>query len=264
MLAAVWWGAPWLTLLVVVAAVLGIREFYRLIPFNSPAATAGKPSLLLGAMWVAALVLGGQAATGVESLLVISGGILAAGALVTMVWFIAFYTGRQGHLAMIYLLAGGVYVGFLLAHGPALRQFSQPEDLGRNYLLFALLVAFATDTGAFFTGRSLGRHSLAPNISPNKTWEGSAGGLATAVAASIILGQILDLGMPVWQQGLLGVAVGVVAQIGDLVESKLKRVSRFKDTGSIIPGHGGILDRLDSIVVSIPTVYYFVAVTVKP
>ena len=184
-------------------------------------------------------------------------------------WYglLRFILAARGHLAIIYLLAGGVYVGFLLAHGPALRQFGQsedPGDLGRNYLLFALLVAFATDTGAFFTGRSLGRHSLAPNTSPNKTWEGSAGGLATAVAASIILGQILDLGMPVWQQVLLGVAVGVVAQIGDLVESKLKRLSSIKDTGSIIPGHGGILDRLDSIVVSIPTVYYFVAVTVKP
>lgn len=264
LLAAVWWGAPWLTLLVVVAAVLGVREFYRLIPFNSPAATAGKPPFLLGAMWVVALVLGAQAATGVESFLVISGGILAAGAFVTVLWFIAFYTGRRGHQAIIYLLAGGVYVGFLLAHGPALRQFGQPEDLGRNYLLFALAAAFATDTGAFFIGRSLGRHNLAPSISPNKTWEGSAGGLASAVAASIILGQILDLVVPVWQQALLGATIGVVAQIGDLVESKLKRLSSVKDTGSIIPGHGGILDRLDSVVVSIPTVYYFVAVVVKP
>ena len=271
LLASVWWGAPWFTILVAAAAVLGIWEFYRLFPRNShgnsQAFGAGRPPFLLGALWVVALVLGAQAAAGVENFLIISGGILAVGAFITLLWFIGFFTGRRGYLTLIYLLAGSVYIGFLLAHGPALREFGPSEglgELGRNFLLLALLAVFATDTGAFFTGRRIGKHLLAPSISPNKTWEGSAGGLASAVAASLIVGQVLNLATPLWQLGLLGVAIGFVAQVGDLLESKVKRLSGVKDTGSIIPGHGGILDRLDSVVVTIPTVYYFVVVAVKP
>ena len=269
LLASVWWGAPWFTVLVAAAAVLAIWEFYRLIPGDPRASQAGQPPIVIGALWVAALVLGGQATTGTENFLVISAGILAVGAFITLLWFIGFSPGspgRQEYLTLIYLLAGGVYVGFLLAHGPALREFGPPgnPELGRDLLILALLAVFAADTGAYFTGRSVGKHPLAPGISPNKTWEGSAGGLASAAVASLILGQVLDLAMPVWQLGLLGVIIGVVAQIGDLAESKLKRLSRVKDTGSIIPGHGGILDRLDSVVVSIPAVYYFVVMAVKP
>jgi phosphatidate cytidylyltransferase len=269
LLASVWWGAPWFTILVAAAAMLAIWEFYRLIPGISQGSQAGRLPLILGASWVLALVLGAQAASGTQNFLIISAGILAAGAFVTLLWFTAFSTGRprrQEYLTLLYLLAGGVYVGFLLAHGPALRELGLPggPDLGRDFLLLALLAVFATDSGAYFTGRGIGRHPLAPNISPNKTWEGSAGGLASAVAASLILGLVLDLAAPLWQLGLLGAAIGVIAQTGDLAESKLKRLSSVKDTGSIIPGHGGILDRLDSVVVSIPAVYYFVVMAVKP
>ena len=269
LLASVWWGAPWFTILVAAAAVLGIWEFYRLIPGNSQASSVHRPPYLLGALWVIALVLGAQAATGAENFLVISAGILAAGAFLTLLWFIGFFSGRLGRqecVTLIYLLAGGVYLGFLLAHGPALREIGHPEDfdLGRNFLLLGLLVVFAVDTGADFTGHSVGKRPFFPKISPNKTWEGSAGGLASGIAASLVLGLILDPPTPLWQLGFLGLVIGVTAQIGDLLESKLKRLSSVKDTGSIIPGHGGILDRLDSVVVSIPAVYYFVVVAVKP
>ena len=264
LLAAVWWGAPWLTLLVLAAAVLGIREFYGLISSHSASVSSGQPPFLLGAAWMAALVLGAQAASGLESFLVVSGGVLAAGGFATLLWFIAFYNGKWGPQSLANALAGGVFVGFLLAHALALRELVLPEPLGRNFLLFAMLATFATDTGAFLTGRSVGKHPMAPRISPNKTWEGSAGGMAAAVAAALVLGQILDLGIPVWQQALLGIAVGVAAQVGDLLESKFKRISNAKDAGGILPGHGGILDRMDSVVVSIPTVYYLVVMVLKP
>ncbi len=105
---------------------------------------------------------------------------------------------------------------------------------------------------------------MAPSISPNKTWEGSVGGLAFAIAASLVIGQILELEISRWQQAVIGAAVGVLGQWGDLAESKLKRIANLKDAGSIIPGHGGVLDRLDSVVVSVPTVYYLVAVVFEP
>jgi phosphatidate cytidylyltransferase len=260
LLSAIWWGAPWLTIIVILAAFLGIRELYHL--YNAPDSHLPLP---LGALWVAALALGGQAASRLPDFLLISLGVFLGGVLAALLWLIAFYQGRDWPGAAAYLIGGPVYVGFLLAHALVLRELGgNGGDLGRNWLLVALLVTFATDSGAFFVGRSLGRHSLAPRISPNKTWEGAVGGFLLAVVAALALGQFLELGISRWQTALIGATVGVVSQLGDLFESKLKRISNVKEAGSIIPGHGGILDRLDSLLVSIPAVYYLVNVVFGP
>ena len=94
--------------------------------------------------------------------------------------------------------------------------------------------------------------------------EGSAGGFVCGVVAVLLLGQILELGILIWQQAVVAAAASFAAQVGDLLESKLKRISSAKDSGSIIPGHGGIMDRLDSILVSIPVVYYLVGAVFRP
>ena len=259
LVSAVWWGGQWLSALVALVAVLGIRELYRMLPPG-----AGPLPVALGALWCVALVLGGRASSDPSSFLRISAGIWLAGALIALLWLMALHPGRRHVVAGIYLLGGPLYIGFLLAHSLALREAGGIEALGRNWLFLALAVAFATDTGAFLIGRSLGAHPMAPTISPNKTWEGSVGGLAFAIAASLMLGQILELEIPRWQQAVIGAAVGVLGQCGDLAESKLKRIANVKDASSIIPGHGGVLDRLDSVVVSVPTVYYLVAVVFEP
>lgn len=256
---AIWWGGYWLSALVALAAVLGIRELLRMLPPGT-----GPLPVALGAIWCVALVIGGQAGSDPSSFLRISAVIWLAGAFVALLWLVALHPGRRHVVAGIYLLAGPLYIGFLLAHTLALRDAGATEALGRNWLLLALAVAFATDTGAFFVGRSLGAHPMAPSISPGKTWEGSVGGLAFAILASLLVGQVLELKILIWQQVYIGAAVGILAQWGDLVESKLKRIANLKDAGSIIPGHGGILDRLDSVVVSVPTVYYLVAVVFEP
>ena len=137
-------------------------------------------------------------------------------------------------------------------------------DIGIDWLLFALLTTFAVDTGAYLVGRAVGKHPLAPSISPNKTWEGSVGGFVSAVVVAVALGQVLDLNIDVWQQAVIGAAVGVVAQWGDLLESKLKRIADVKDAGSIIPGHGGLLDRLDSLLFTLPAVYYLIVTVFVP
>ena len=259
LLAAIWWGTPWLTILVALAAVLGIREIYRL---HDSEATPLPVSL--GAVWVTAFVLGGQAASDLNEFIITSLGIFIGGTFIALLWFIAVYRGRDFLPALAYLLGGPVYVGFLLSHALLLRELGGASDLGRNWLLFALLVTFATDTGAFFVGRSMGRHRMLPGISPNKTWEGALGGFILAIIAALALGSLLDLGLERWQHAAIGATVGVVSQVGDLFESKLKRISQVKDAGSIIPGHGGILDRLDSLLVSIPTVYYLVILVFEP
>lgn len=251
LVSAIWWGSPWLTLLLILVVLLAVRELYRLAP------SAGTPlPVPLGMLWVAVFVLGGQASSGLGSFLTISAVVFLAGAFLSLLWIIAFYRGQNPGKAAAFLVGGPVYVGFLLAHALTLRELGEGADLGRDWLLLALLVTFATDSGAFFVGRALGRHQMSPNISPGKTWEGAAGGLALAVVAALALGIWLDLSLPRWQLATIGATVGVVSQLGDLMESKLKRLSNVKDAGSLIPGHGGILDRLDSILFSTPTVYY--------
>ena len=165
--------------------------------------------------------------------------------------------GERPWLGFLFLLLGPVYIGFLLGHGLAIRDLSGGDgDLGRSWLLFTLLVVFACDTGAFAAGRLVGRHRMAPRISPNKTWEGAAGGLIASVGAALLVGLVFDLALPVWHQALIGAAASLAAQLGDLVESALKRAAHVKDSGSIMPGHGGILDRMDSILFALPAVYY--------
>ena len=170
---------------------------------------------------------------------------------------------------MAYLVLGPIYIGFLLATALMLREITDSEaegtaDLGRSWLLFALLVTFAVDTGAYLVGRTVGSRPMTPSISPSKTWEGSVGGFVSAVAAALILGLVFDLDIPVWQQAAIGAVVGLVAQWGDLIESKLKRLADVKDAGSIIPGHGGLLDRLDSMLLSLPAVYFLLVTVFVP
>ncbi len=165
--------------------------------------------------------------------------------------------GARPWLGFLFLLLGPVYVGFLLGHGLAMRDLTGGDgDLGRAWLLFTLLVVFACDTGAFAVGRLVGRHPMAPRLSPNKTWEGAAGGFAVSVGAALLVGVVFDLTVPLWQQALIGAVASVAAQAGDLTESALKRAANVKDSGSIMPGHGGILDRMDSILFALPAVFY--------
>ena len=129
-------------------------------------------------------------------------------------------------------------------------------DAGLQWVALAFLTTFATDTGAYAAGKAMGRHKLAPSVSPGKTWEGAAGGLFAAMGAAAGLVHLLDgVESRVWPALALGLAIGVAAQAGDLLESKLKRMAGAKNSGRLIPGHGGLLDRLDSLVPVFPLVY---------
>lgn len=248
---AIWVGLPWLTILVGAAALLGLWEYYRM--------TSPTPSLVpyaLAAAWGLGIVVSAQLTdlwTGY-----LPHAVLGAGVLLSAPWLLG-NLRREGSLVQRAVwVFGPFYVAFLLAHALLLRELDGGSDLGQDWLLFAIIVVFATDTGAFFTGRLIGRHKMAPSISPGKTWEGAVGGMAWAVGIALLLGAFLELRVPAWQAVLVGVAAGVAAQLGDLLESRLKRASGVKDAGRLLPGHGGILDRADSIVLAIPAVYYLV------
>ena len=171
-------------------------------------------------------------------------------------------------------LLGAVYVGWLfsyltLLHGmqPGMIRFSG-ENIpllippiahttpGEWLVIFVSACTWMSDTGALFFGKALGRHKMAPNISPGKTWEGSLGGVLTSLLTGAALGGWLHLPM-VHALGLAALCA-VAGQIGDLCESVLKRDLGVKDFGAVLPGHGGILDRIDSMLFSAPLAYYYV------
>jgi len=153
-------------------------------------------------------------------------------------------------------MAGILYLGWLLSHFVALRGL----DAGRNWVFFALFTTFASDTTAFFIGRALGRHRLALHISPGKTWEGAIAGVFGAIIISLCFIPPTPFSLPLnyGQAILLGLLVSIFGQLGDLVESLLKRNMGVKDSSQLIPGHGGFLDRIDSIVFAGVVVYYYV------
>ena len=257
LIGAIWAGLPWLTVLVAVAALLGLMEFYRMAPgVRAPYALA------LGALWTVLFIVSGHFSDRwydySPHLL------LGIGVIVALPWLLLERNNDIAVRARVYAILGPIYVGFLLAHVLMLRGLEDGADSSRDWLLFGVLVTFATDTGAFFTGRAVGRRQMAPSISPNKTWEGAIGGFTWAVVVAVALWALLQLSVPLWQGAVVGACIGVVAQIGDLAESRFKRDTGVKDTGGILPGHGGILDRLDSIVFSIPVVYYLVAFVFQP
>ena len=129
-------------------------------------------------------------------------------------------------------------------------------DKGRELVTFGILVVFAADTGAYFVGKAVGKRKMAPNVSPGKTWEGFAGGIVAALIASWALSNLLSLDYTVTRIVAIGASIAVLGVAGDLGESWIKRLSGVKDSGGIIPGHGGIMDRLDALAPNFVFIYF--------
>jgi phosphatidate cytidylyltransferase len=129
------------------------------------------------------------------------------------------------------------------------------HGVGHLLLLFALVITWAGDTAAYFVGRAIGRHLFAPHLSPKKTWEGAVASFAASLLVGLVFARWISVPLP----HLLGMAaVGNAAgQVGDLLESAYKRSAGIKDSGSILPGHGGVLDRIDALILAIPVVWYY-------
>ena len=165
-------------------------------------------------------------------------------------------------------IAGIFYVGFPFAHLLLLRFFHPGEmigtplgdfEIGCAYVWIMFIGTWASDTFAYFVGSLMGSHRLCPSISPNKTVEGFLGSLIGTTASVVALGGIF-FGFPLYEMGALGFCIAILATLGDLVESVMKRHTGIKDSGNLIPGHGGVLDRFDSVLFTAPFVYYFVQV----
>ena len=234
-----------------IAAVAAVGLFeYGAMAF--PGDRSSRVMAIVCGLLVAAAVLTGQLAwVGAALFLTVTGGF--AFPLVR-------HDDLRGGVERIGLLVLGVlYVGFFVPHVSLLRQ--TPE--GWRWVIFTVAGAMGSDTGGYFAGRFFGRHKLLPAVSPGKTVEGAVGALAGAVLATGIIVWTLAMGVAPAEVIWLGLAISGLAQFGDLAESALKRAFGAKDSGWIIPGHGGILDRLDSLLLPFVFVYYWRAVLLR-
>jgi phosphatidate cytidylyltransferase len=157
-------------------------------------------------------------------------------------------------------LGGALYVGGLLGYAPLLAEVGPPASTacGTAWLFMVLIGTAACDTGAYFVGSLIGKHKMIPHISPGKTWEGLAGGVLGGLVAAVAMSGVLNLDLI--QAAALGLLTCAAAVSGDLSESLLKRAAGVKDSGNIIPGHGGVLDRIDSILFVLPATYLFATI----
>ena len=243
---AVWFDEPlpWFTILVAIWGLLAVFEFYRLV-----AVSEVRSLTAFGLLWTLLFILSPHFDYDFTVPLLLTSAIV-----LSLVWLVL-YSQKEGvFLGWVWAIAGILYVGWLLSFLVSLRL-----DAGRNWVFFALFTTFGSDTIAFFVGRALGRHRLAPSISPNKTWEGAIGGVFGAIIVSLLFTLPTPLNLPLsyGQAILLGLLVSVFGQFGDLVESLLKRNMGVKESGSMVPGHGGFLDRTDSVVFAGVVVYLY-------
>jgi phosphatidate cytidylyltransferase len=153
-------------------------------------------------------------------------------------------------------LLGVLYIPLLGSHLVALRTGFE-QTLSAHLLSFFFLVLMGSDAGAYYTGRALGKHKLAPSISPGKTWEGAVGGILAALAMAALAHFWFFRELPLKYMLPLAGVMALLGIFGDLAESALKRGAGAKDAANILPGHGGILDRLDSLLFNAPVIYYF-------
>jgi phosphatidate cytidylyltransferase len=239
-LGIVYLGGWWLFALAAVAAVLALHEYALMIRSLRPvvlAAYAGALLSLLGAR------LGGLEWT-------------VAGFLSTMVLAFVLHwlaeTRQSATIAIASTVLGAGWIGLCLGHLLLLREI---PDNGELATFTVLLAVWAGDIGAFFAGRLIGRHRLAPMLSPGKTWEGFLFGTAATIFVAFVALYKQDyLSIP--ESLVLGAVIAVAAQVGDLFESALKRDMQVKDSGRLLAAHGGVLDRIDSLLFAVVAAYY--------
>ena len=244
-------------------ALIGVREFFRLAEMRGT-----RPLMTLGLIVTGAMCL--AAHTGQERYVyyVLTAGVMLSGTMLMT------RNKPNGTLNYAVTVLGITYVGWFLAHVilllrlPAAPEFAV-HYTGTGYLIFLLLVLMLGDSGAYFAGRALGRHRLMPGISPNKTVEGAIGGFLFSLLGGLLCKQLqlllahdrFQIGLfpdyATWEYLYLAGIVAILGQVGDLVESFLKRDIGVKDSGVFLPGHGGFLDRFDSLLYAVPVMYYY-------
>ena len=235
-------GGWWLFALVAVAALVALHEFYGM-------ARPLRPLVLAGYVGVGAALVGAEIG-GIDWMLA---GFLAT-FVVAFFLFVLASTRAPATVSISATILGAAWIGLGLACVLLLREF--PEH-GRLAAFAVLIAVWADDTAAYLVGRLIGRHKFSPALSPAKTWEGFVAGTAAAVFVTFVALYEQDF-LSIPESLVLGAVVAIAGALGDLFESALKRDMQVKDSGTILAGHGGVLDRVDALLFAVPAAYFTV------
>ncbi len=250
-LAVVVWAPAWLfTVLLAAVAILGAHEFYGLAR-----ACGASPFLWIGSVATGAFVVLTAMTVGEQVWVAVLVGLLLALGIRALCQPSLMATHASNASLTLF---GAFYLGLLLGLLGSIRNSSA----GIVWLLFLFAVVWIGDTAALYAGRAWGRHRIAPRVSPKKTWEGAAASLVVAILLGAGFGAWFDVApghWPIVEMAVLGGVINVAAQIGDLVESLFKRGAQVKDSSNLLPGHGGILDRIDALLFAAPVLWYYVS-----
>ena len=253
-----WFGEPYFTITIAIVGLLAAIEFFHLTKELKTQALT-----VFGIIWTVLIIIIRNA--GIHTWLaphfdteLLVPAIITSGMVVSLTLLLARKQKPGAFTDWSWTLAEIFYIGWLLGYLVVLYGL----DNGRSWVFLAIFATFGSDSAAYFLGKAFGKHKLAPSISPAKTWEGSIGGLLGSVAVSLLF--LLNTPLKVnaylnwWQLVIVALLISAFGQLGDLVESLFKRNTGAKDSGNIFPGHGGMLDRIDSIVFAAIVVYYVV------
>ena len=245
----VWFNEPlpWLAVFAAIWGVMAAWEFYRAVASSGQKAP---PLTYFGILLTLLFIISPLLDYAYLNLI-----LLTSAVVLPAIWFLVRRFKEGAFWSWVWTIAGILCIGWLLSHFVALREL----DSGRDWVLFALFVTFASDSAAYFVGSAIGKHLLAPGISPKKTWEGAVAGVIGAICIGLLLVMLLGLPITYTQAVPLAIAVSIFGQLGDLLESLFKRRVGIKDSGKAMPGHGGFLDRMDSVVFAGAFVYYYVS-----
>ncbi len=236
LLAAVWFGPIPLGIVMSVIAALAATEFYAITRRENRLPNELFGVVAAGAMPISAALWGMAGLTSVATALV--------GA--SLVWHAFVQRARTADTAVT--VFGALYTGFLLAYVVLIRSFGGGHIVGLVLTYAVIFSVWANDSLAYFVGSTLGRHKMAKRISPNKSWEGFVGGMVGTMVVWAVLPFLQWKTIPLGWSLLTGLAVGLAVVVGDLAESRFKREAGVKDSGHLLPGHGGFLDRHDSLI----------------
>jgi phosphatidate cytidylyltransferase len=265
-------GHPVITVAVVALVMLGIVELIRAITPEGKVTAIAVPSAIVGSVIVAAV--------GFDASAPVIAAAVTLGVLLLLAIRLATGPIKGSTRDIMASVLPIVYVAIPLAHLLAIRALADHQPAtwvstlsgwspldnpaaGLAWLVLIVGVTWLTDTAAYLGGRSFGRHKLAPTLSPGKTIEGAASGVIFGVVSAVGFTALLGLPIPLYVAGVMGLILSVAAQIGDLVESLIKRDLGIKDMGNLIPGHGGILDRIDALLFTLPVGYYLIRVVLE-
>lgn len=250
---AIWRGEEPLAIVVAVAAVLGAVEFYGMTLGDDPLRVPGALAAFAIPFFHLVPSLGERGVHWLWTVLVV----------VTLSWRLFQRKPLESAASQVAsVLLGALYLS-LMGYLVQLRNLGEPRSWeGGAWLLLTCCMTWGADTGAYFAGRFFGKRKLFPRASPKKTWEGFFGGMLTAMGFAFLIRAWALPELSVFDALCLGLLAGIAGTIGDLAESMLKRASHVKDSGSLLPGHGGMLDRIDALLFNAPVVYAYAVLVV--